>query len=331
MKQSMQNPLDRGAFLVSIDTEMAWGTVHHRDGSPHYTYQQEREFIHNLLGLLERYQIRATWAVVGHLFLDRCQPENGRKHPEILRPAYSWLKGDWFDPDPCTDAQRDPMWYGRDLVESIRSCQAPQEIGSHAFSHLIVGDPQCSAESFSSDLQACRQAAKRMGIQLKSFVFPRNQLGHFEVLADHGFTSYRGLTPPRFGSGPKPVRMARRVLSEMGVLPAAPVLPQYRHSMWDVPATYFYGSSATHWRLLPIGVMAQRVRRDLSRAAQQRGLVHLWFHPHNLTAHPDRSLKGLEIIFRKVHQLRQQGTLDNPTMGELAESLQRKALASPPA
>ena len=317
--------LERGAFLVSIDTEMAWGSVHYPDISQHYTYQREREFIQDLLALFEKYEIRATWAVVGHLFLDQCQAENGRKHSEILRAPYSWLEGDWFDHDPCTNAQQDPMWYGGDVVAAIRACRVPQEIGSHAFSHLIVGDPDCTAESFDSELRACRRVAEPLGIELKSFVFPRNQMGHFDVLASNGFRTYRGPTPPRFGRGPKPFRLARRFLDEAGVLPAAPVLPQHRHGLWDLPATYFYGSNSRHWRLLPAGVMAQRVRRDLSRAARQKGLVHLWFHPQNLTPRPDRALKGLELIFQKVARLRQQGKLDNPTMGELSAALEHKA------
>jgi len=104
--------------------------------------------------------------------------------PTELRQA--WLEGDWFDHDPCTNAQQDPMWYGGDVVAAIRACRVPQEIGSHAFSHLIVGDPDCTAESFDSELRACRRVAEPLGIELKSFVFPRNQMGHFDVLASNG-------------------------------------------------------------------------------------------------------------------------------------------------
>jgi hypothetical protein len=38
----------------------------------------------------------------------------------------------------------------------------------------------------------------------------------------------------------------------------------------------------------------------------------------------------LELIFQKVDRLRQQGKLDNPTMGELAEALQGKLASSSP-
>ena len=41
----MANLLERGAFLISIDTEMAWGVVHRGPGTSHYTYRSEREVI----------------------------------------------------------------------------------------------------------------------------------------------------------------------------------------------------------------------------------------------------------------------------------------------
>ena len=108
----MAELLKRAAFLISIDMEMAWGVVHRKNLGECYAHKQERELINRLLNLFEKHDISATWCTVGHLFLDQCKPVNGYKHPEIVRPAYSWLGGDWFDNDPCSDIKTDPMWYG---------------------------------------------------------------------------------------------------------------------------------------------------------------------------------------------------------------------------
>jgi hypothetical protein len=57
----MNFPLEKGAFLLSIDTELAWGSVHNgsfQGRSGHYA--RTREVIQRLLELQERYQIRAT-------------------------------------------------------------------------------------------------------------------------------------------------------------------------------------------------------------------------------------------------------------------------------
>ncbi len=127
--------------MISIDVELAWGRVHHgiRPGSD-TLFDEERRSVAAMLDLMQRYRISATWAVVGHLFLDRCEPVGGVHHPELRRAPYSWFEGDWFADDPGTTVHRDPWWYAPDLIDAIKACPVNQEIGSHSFSHQIVGD-----------------------------------------------------------------------------------------------------------------------------------------------------------------------------------------------
>ena len=111
---------DRGIFTLSLDFELIWGTLD-LFGPEGFksTCEIEREVIvEDLLKLLVEYEIPATWCVVGHLLLDRCDG----KHPEIVRPRHSWFDGDWFTHDPASDASRDPVFYARDLIEKIRAC-----------------------------------------------------------------------------------------------------------------------------------------------------------------------------------------------------------------
>jgi hypothetical protein len=77
-------------------------------------------------------------------------------------------------------------------MDKIRLCAVPQEIGSHSFSHAIFGDPGCSRETARSELAACVRLAREMGIEMCSFAFPRNQVGHLDVVRDFGFTCYLG-------------------------------------------------------------------------------------------------------------------------------------------
>ena len=70
------------------------------------------------------------------------------------------METDWYDLDPCGDMETNPTWYGADLVAAIRACRTKQEVGSHAFGHLIAGDPGCTAEAFRTDLAACRAVAE---------------------------------------------------------------------------------------------------------------------------------------------------------------------------
>ncbi|NLX92012.1 MAG: hypothetical protein GXZ07_10615 [Firmicutes bacterium] len=90
--------MKKGIFTISLDTELAWGVVDTPKNLMKNLkyYKKSREVIDKLLLLFQQYEISATWAVVGHLFLDTCKPVNGQKHPEILRSNYPRSKNDWF-------------------------------------------------------------------------------------------------------------------------------------------------------------------------------------------------------------------------------------------
>src|SRR5690606_13017426 len=105
--EPMPRSLARAALVISVDTELAGGAVHHQATSAVPTQAEaveERERIRRLLDLLDRHEVPATFAMVGHLLLQSCSPRGGVKHPEIVRPGYEWLERDWFEPDPGTNA-----------------------------------------------------------------------------------------------------------------------------------------------------------------------------------------------------------------------------------
>lgn len=319
----MNGVLKRGTFLLSVDTELAWGAVHNGQFERRQRqYRLTRGVIGRLLELLEKFNIRATWAVVGHLFLDECHPTDGVKHPEILRPTYPWFSGDWFDADPCTHLKAAPAWYGRDIVKQILSCKVSQEIGCHTFSHIIVGDPGCSRESIESELRACCLEAEKLGLVLQSFVFPRNSVGHLEVLAEAGFVAFRGPAPSWFGRLPGKASRIGHLLDNLLPLSPPAVSPQREAGLWNLPASSYYPPTDRWWGLIPVSLRACKLKRGLRQAVKQRRLMHMWFHAFNLATDTDRLLHNLEDIFAEVYRHREAGLLDNPTMRELAHALQ---------
>lgn len=314
----MDNPSepDRPAFVVSIDTEMAWGLTHRQD--QHYRYDRERADIERLLRLFDEHAIPATWAIVGHLMLDHCEPVDGVKHPEIVRPDFSWFKGDWFDDDPCTDSERDPMWYAPDVVELIRAADTDHEIASHGFSHIVAGDPGCSRETFDSELAQAVAVAADQGLTIRSLIHPRNQIGHTDLLADHGIVAYRGRRPAATTPSSRLQRLVEQTIDRTIGSERTAVRPIQEGPLWNMPSTTMFDVDARPrtWRL-----WIRQVERRLAQAVARRSLFHVWFHPHNLRDHPEASFAALDRLCAAAARHRNAGRLDTVTMGGLADAL----------
>lgn len=302
--------LERAVFVISIDTEMAWG-LNHRPGEV-YRYPNERQDLRRLLELFDRYEIPATWAIVGHLMLDRCDQVGGRPHPEITRPEYDWVPGDWFARDPCTDAAAAPDWYAPDLLPLIQATAVEHEIASHGFSHMMAGEAGCSRAAYDSELRAAVAAAADRGVRLRSIIHPRNSLGHLDLLPEHGFVAYRGRRPTMTAT-----RWQRLVDLSVGSDRTA-VRPMNEGQVWNLPATIMFtiDPRPRTWRL-----WIRQVERRLDQAVRRRSMFHLWFHPHNLRDRPDQALAALDFLCRSAARHRDAGRLDTVTMGALASRL----------
>jgi peptidoglycan/xylan/chitin deacetylase (PgdA/CDA1 family) len=310
--------MDRGTFTISLDFELIWGTMD-KAGVEKFApaCRAERDVVvDRLLDLFSRYGISATWCILGHLFLDNCDAE----HLQIARPKHEWVSGDWFQNDPGTSEKRDPIFYGRELVEKIRRAPVPQEIGSHSFSHIIFGDPGCSVEAADTDLRECVNVASKEGIALRSFAYPRNRVGHRDALKRHGFVSYRGPEPSNYTSWPRPFARAMHFV-EVIAASTPPVVTAQRDDLglWDIPGSMIYFPMHGIRAAIPVSRRVKRAIRGLDAAAAQKKIFHLWFHPTNLADHTDALFEGLEEILRHAKQLEERGLLEIATMGEIAE------------
>lgn len=315
--------MDRGVFTLSLDFELIWGTLaDYGPGGFERAVERERsEVFDRLLELLTEFEVPATWCVLGHLFLGSCSAVDGVKHPEIVPPG-GMSGNQWFTHDPCTDERRDPLYYGLSLVEKIRACAVPQELGGHSFSHTLFGDRLTMRETAASELAECRRLAAELGLELRSFAFPQNNVGHLDVLPEFGYTSYRGREPvwyerPRAGA-------VRRIGHLWDVLAARtpPVSEPIEAlpGLWNLPGSMMYFPMHGLRRHLPVSWRVKRAVKGLDRAARERRIFHLWFHPTNLAVEPERMLAGLRSIFEHAAGLRRDGVIEFEPMSALAAS-----------
>jgi peptidoglycan/xylan/chitin deacetylase (PgdA/CDA1 family) len=315
--------LERGVFTLSLDFELIWGTLD-LFGPERFRRACEREravVIDRLLALLAEFEISATWCVVGHLFLERCEARPGRKHPEIVRPRPARQERDWFRRDPGGSEAEAPLFMARSLIEKIRACPVPQEIGCHSFSHVIFGDAECSRAAAESEIAACARLAAELGIGLRSFAFPRNRVGHLDVLREYGFACYRGPEPHWYEQSqwPAAVKRAAHLWEVLAAATPPVVLPRWAEAgLWNIAGSMIYfPMHGLRW-LIPVSWRVRRARKGLEAAAQQRRIFHLWLHPTNLADHTEAMFAGLRAILERARELQAQGELRILPMGALA-------------
>jgi len=313
----------KGVFTLSLDLELLWGTVDlHGPERFRRACEIEREVvIDRLLDLLDEHRIPATWCILGHLFLSECRRSRGVAHPELVRPLHRWVRGDWLQHDPCSDESRAPLFYGRSLIEKIRACRTPQEIGSHSFSHAIFSDEGCGREAAASELSASVEAARHMGLELRSFAFPRNGVGHLDLLPQFGIRSYRGPAPRWYERREPPTALHRlaRLWAVVAATPPPVVTPEPAGAgLTNVPASMIYFPMHGMRRHVPVSRRVRRAQKGLAAAARSGRVFHLWFHPTNLADEPEAMFRGLREILATVQSLVREGRLDVATMVDLA-------------
>lgn len=308
-----------GTVVVSIDAELAWG-FHDLASMPEARIRNARSGWHSLADLLDRFEIPATWAVVGHLFLDRCDGVHA-DHPS--------LEG-WFRRDPGGNSRDDGDWYGPDLIEAVRESGIDHEIGSHTFSHVEFGRGDVTAEIAAAELERSTELAAREGIDLDSLVFPRNNVGHRDLLSDHGFTCYRGTAPDRWfdgrfegtGTFDERFRKAGKLLAyNFGSEPPPLVTPEVdEFGLVDVPASLdlfsLEGFANAASRAVRGDPVVRQARLGIDEAVRSDGVLHLWLHPNNIVGRAD--LERLETVFGYVRERADDTGLRIATMGDVA-------------
>ena len=315
----------RATFVLSIDTELVWGSFDHvRPADFEARHPDERGVIREILGLLDKHDIAATWAIVGHLFLADCtRGEDGRPHPGMPRPDFAWFHGDWYGADPCSNRAAQPLWYGDDVVDAIVAAPTRHEVGCHGFSHAVFGDPGFDASAAAAEIDECRRLAGLRQIELRSFVFPRNREGHHEVLGERGFVAVRGADPSWTRRLPGRMgRLAGLLDQALAIAPPVSIPREIRPGLWDLPGSMILMERTGLRRLIPVSARVRKARRGLRRAVSEGAVFHLWFHPFNLAPDRQAMLGALDQILADVARLRAAGRIDVRTMGQLASELQ---------
>jgi peptidoglycan/xylan/chitin deacetylase (PgdA/CDA1 family) len=296
-----------GRFVISLDTELSWGSFD-TSGIRHYeqAYRNTREVIDGLCDLFDTYEAPVTWALVMHL-LDDCDC-----HSDLTSPSYDWV--DWFSAIPCaTDVNRQ-LWYA----------EVEHEIGLHGYTHLILGAEGCTRDAAESEVETALAVANRAGIDPDTYVFPRNEIGHLDVLRKNDIRFYRGVDARWYEQRlPNTLRRPLRFADE--VLKSTPpvVVPNERDGLVELPGSQILRPFTGPWKYTQSNTQIKRAKSGLDKAARTGEVFHLWFHPFNLGISPDRHLNVIEEILSYAAELRDQGEIEICTIADAVQGSSR--------
>jgi peptidoglycan/xylan/chitin deacetylase (PgdA/CDA1 family) len=303
-----------GTFVLSLDTEIAWGTY---DAPRHKAaaFDAYPQLLRRLVNLLNIYEIPATWAVVGHLLL----PEG--TSTDIPQPHYRFAA----QPDTARIAAFPPHWiHAPYLLDALLKMRVAQEIGSHTFTHVLADDPSVTAALFAAQLAEVVRVHTAYGLPPpRALVFPQNRVAHLDLVAEYGFTVYRGVARDWYGRLPATLQRPAHMIDRAFGFPPPTYAPQdcrAEYGLVNLPASQFLLSYDGLRARIPTRARVAQAARGLAGAIQRGEIYHLWFHPFNLGS-SDAMFDALTQILTLVYTLREGGVLRTVTMGALAEEI----------
>jgi len=324
-----------GAFIISLDFEIMWGVRDKPNVESYYIKNLVgvKQVIPALLQLFTSFNIHATFATVGMLFA--ATKKQLLQHIPGTKPEYQNA-----NLSPYNDLEHvgnneflDPLHYANSLIELIQ--QTPyQEVGSHTFSHYYCLEEGQTVETFDADLQAAISIAATKGLSLRSLVFPRNQFNnkYLEILKKYGFTSYRGnekgwMYRAKNSDGETAWRRAARLVDTYLDISGNNIYKWEELAktgpLYNIPASRFlrpYKNSLKKLERLRL----HRILKDMTAAAEQGAIYHLWWHPHNFGINLKENLFFLKAILQHYQKLEGLYGFESLSMSEVAAKLSAK-------
>lgn len=329
----MDNLYNSGKFVISLDFELMWGV---RDHATPTSYGQNIAGVHEalpqLLEMFTQYQIHGTFSTVGFLFFEN--KEELLKNLPSLLPEYvdknlSPYHANYLQNNLKYSYPEDPYHYGLHLLKLIQETPN-QEIGTHTFSHYYCLEPGQNTATFTADMETAVRVAAMRGIEIKSIIFPRNQINkaYLEICKDAGITSYRN-NPISW------IYRARNTESESLIRRACRLADAYinlsGHNCYtdahitqefpvNIAGSSFLRPYSIKLKLLE-GLRLARIKNSMTHAAKNNLTYHLWWHPHNFGINQKENFSFLKKILEHYLFLNKKYSFTSYTMTELANKL----------
>lgn len=322
--------IDYGSLVISLDFELMWGILDHNNPMEYKNnIAGVWDVIPRMLKLFERYQIHATWGIVG-LLLNKDIEQCKENIPEIL-PQYADKKLSAYFHFKEIEAIEDKYLFASDLIKKIATAKY-QEIGSHTYSHYYCSENGQSKKEFQCDLAKAKDILTPYSDKITSLILPRNQLNkeYADVMYAEGFLNYRGnekmwiYQPCELKKYKGTVRRILRLIDhyicisghncyEYSEIPDDQGLNNIRSSH------FFRPYSKKLFFLEPIRM--HRIKKQMKHAAIHHQVFHIWWHPHNFGINMEENFRNLSEILKYYKIMHIEYGMESLNMREVGERL----------
>ncbi len=268
--------MTKGRFILSLDCEGKWGIADHLRPEDHVLLGTARlkDAYTSICNLLDKYQIPATFAVVG---LFELAPEQLLALPlDTIASRFPYCRV------PVEDIRERKFdgWHGewlRPMIDSVH------EWGSHGITHTPYDQMSADDVRFEHSLVE--------SIEGRTFIFPRNKVKHTKILQELGAVGYR-----TYAKNNKIGRLA----GELNIFAnSEQSIDAERNEIIPIPSGHFVNWKSGVRRLVPVSVSRHRAAHMLDHAAKTGGVVHFWTHPENVASAP-QTLSVLAAVLEEV-------------------------------
>lgn len=322
----MSETFESGIFVISLDFELHWGVSETKTVEEYKeNLENTRTAIRQMLELFKNYNIHTTWATVGFLFCKN-KSEIIEKTERIDKPEYKnkKLSNYCLIKDIGNDYMTDPFHFGNDVISSIKK-YPNQEIATHTFSHYYCLEEGPVLKNFEDDLNLALSTAKEQNIIISSIVFPRNQYSeqHLKICLEKGIKTYRGnssgwLYKTSSSKEQHLLRRAARLGDSYLNLSGnnSSFLEESYFGMYNVPASRFLRPFNKKLKFLE-KLRLIRLKKEMTYAAKNNKLYHLWWHPHNFGKNVSENIAFLKSILEHYLILKNIYGFDSLNMSEV--------------
>lgn len=319
-----------GKFIISIDFEMMWGLFDYDNIDNNINkIKNIHDVIKELCVIFNNYNIHATWAIVGFIFLEnyskliKLVDHNDIKYKNNKYNVYNYIKN-----NKSLISNYQSLHFAPELIDLINRTKY-QEIASHTLSHYYAIEDGQGRNDFFRDLDIYNKLLDRRKLKVKSIVFPKNQINkkYYNLLNKYGIDIVRTNPSSYFYSA---VKTERELLFRRGVRLIDSYFNLTGHYIYNYNQIDYYSNYGIielpcSRYLRPVSkyfkyfenFKIDRIKRGMRKSAQENKIFHIWWHPHDFCKNTYYNFVNLKKIFNYFLELKEIYSYESANMTEI--------------